>query len=266
MFLAKIAVFSDVHGNLEALNAFYADAKANQASDYWFLGDLFGPGPDVALLWDKLAEIAPSIKVRGNWEDLLINYLKHDLTKVPESIRPIEEYISRRLNDPGRIVENIDKWPLHQEIVINGVKIGLSHHLPTDNGGDQLSIRAAGRQLAALFKADRRDLDLAIYAHIHHPTMRYLDLSCLEAETADYDYAKADERLVLNDGSVGLPFDKPAQNRLEKRAEYLLLKISHSGDVDPQFRRVDYDFKPELLRANKENLPFKEDYCKSFEL
>lgn len=43
--LRKIAVFSDVHGNITALNAVLKDAKRNGATDYWFLGDLFLPGP-----------------------------------------------------------------------------------------------------------------------------------------------------------------------------------------------------------------------------
>lgn len=67
------------------------------------------------------------------------------------------------------------------------------------------SVRAEGSALSALFSGPRSNLDFAIYAHIHHPTMRYVDLS-MPIQTADaFDYAKADERLVLNLGSVGLP-------------------------------------------------------------
>ena len=45
--MTTIAVFSDIHGNLAALEAVYADAIQHGSGAYWFLGDLFGPGPDV---------------------------------------------------------------------------------------------------------------------------------------------------------------------------------------------------------------------------
>lgn len=43
--MKKVAVLSDVHGNVTALEAAIADAQAAGADEYWFLGDLFMPGP-----------------------------------------------------------------------------------------------------------------------------------------------------------------------------------------------------------------------------
>lgn len=51
--MMTIAVFSDIHGNLAALEAVHADAIQHGAEIYWFLGDLFGPGPDVQPLWEE---------------------------------------------------------------------------------------------------------------------------------------------------------------------------------------------------------------------
>ncbi|WP_225424834.1 hypothetical protein [Lacticaseibacillus paracasei] len=79
----------------------------------------------------------------------------------------------------------------------------MSHHLPDSNSGDALSVRAEGRDLQALFLNSQRKLDLAIYAHIHHPTMRYINLGASFQKGAQFDYTKADERLILNPGSVG---------------------------------------------------------------
>lgn len=46
-----IAVMADVHGNQTALAAVLADANKHAATQYWFLGDLFLPGPaDVGLI------------------------------------------------------------------------------------------------------------------------------------------------------------------------------------------------------------------------
>ena len=71
--MQTIAIFSDIHGNATAFKAMLADAKAQGATDYWFLGDLLMPGPGVAEIWDLLEAIHPSQLVRGNWDDLVIH-------------------------------------------------------------------------------------------------------------------------------------------------------------------------------------------------
>lgn len=91
--------------------------------------------------------------------------------ELPDSIGSIEDYVTNNLKKPIMTYQNINKWPLHQEVIINGVKIGLSHNLPHNNDGDRISVRSGGNELADLFRDNRFNLDIAIYAHIHHPTM-----------------------------------------------------------------------------------------------
>ncbi|MCT3350053.1 metallophosphoesterase [Lacticaseibacillus paracasei] len=261
--MTKIAIFSDVHGNLTALNAVYADAQRLDADDYWFLGDLFGPGPDTQTIWEKLIRINPSVNIRGNWEDFLITAMSRR-DELSNSLQEIESYVIQHLAYPRELCHLLSDWPLHQEVTINGVRIGLSHHLPDSNSGDALSVRAEGSDLQALFMNSRQKLDLAIYAHIHHPTMRYIDLNASLQKGAQFDYAKADERLILNPGSVGLPFDTPTRGYKERRAEYLLLEVGTSGELDPQFRRVPYDLTKTFESAEKQRLPFRESYINGF--
>ncbi|MCC7666272.1 metallophosphoesterase family protein [Liquorilactobacillus satsumensis] len=234
----KIALFSDVHGNLAALNAFYASSKQLGATEYWFLGDLFGPGDGAQALWDKMQVINPTVKIRGNWNDFFLNcQANHD------QIAKCEQKIAHRLTSYTKTRQAIAAWPLHLEKRVNGVYFGLSHNLPTHNYGDSLSVRADNQALAALFADNRQPCDVAIYAHIHHPTMRYVDLhACSNAKKLEKDYNnnQADERLVLNIGSVGMPFDRPACHRLENRAEFLLLTIEEDGTLTPDFKRVAY--------------------------
>lgn len=61
----KIAVFSDVHGNVSALDAVLRDAKQNGATDYWFLGDLFLPGPGAEQLYETMESIHPAVWADG---------------------------------------------------------------------------------------------------------------------------------------------------------------------------------------------------------
>lgn len=50
----RIAVFSDVHGNLHALQAMYADSLRHSVDEYWFIGDLLMPGPGVMEIWQLI--------------------------------------------------------------------------------------------------------------------------------------------------------------------------------------------------------------------
>ena len=60
----RIAVLSDVHGNIEALTAVLADAGAVTA--YWFLGDLVAHGPRPAECLRRVRELPGLVAVRGN--------------------------------------------------------------------------------------------------------------------------------------------------------------------------------------------------------
>ena len=71
----KIALLSDIHGNVTALEAVLADAKKEQVTDYWFLGDLLAPGTGRKKIIDLMAALPISLQVRGNWEDSIWNAL-----------------------------------------------------------------------------------------------------------------------------------------------------------------------------------------------
>src|SRR5699024_11550500 len=66
----RIALLSDIHGNLTALEAVLADIDARGIETIYNLGDVAGKGPRgsaaVALSRERCA-----LTVRGNWDDFL---------------------------------------------------------------------------------------------------------------------------------------------------------------------------------------------------
>lgn len=68
-----IALLSDVHGNLQALQACLADAEARGANRYVFLGDLVGYGADPHGVVDIVREHVSrgAVAVRGNHDDAI---------------------------------------------------------------------------------------------------------------------------------------------------------------------------------------------------
>lgn len=69
----KIALLSDIHGNLQALQSCLADARARGAERYAFLGDFVGYGADPGSVVDVIADYVGqgAVAVRGNHDEAI---------------------------------------------------------------------------------------------------------------------------------------------------------------------------------------------------
>ncbi|MCP0887329.1 metallophosphoesterase family protein [Ligilactobacillus sp. WILCCON 0076] len=240
----KIAIFSDVHGNLTALEAVYQDALHHGVTDFWFLGDLFSPGPGADDLWQLFLEMNPSICIRGNWEDLLINSANGVLSTNKASkiyFAKLNQTLIKRL--PDSVITTIASWPLHFKRKIGVFTIGCSHNLPNLNHGQDLYPTKPQENFDGLFVEDK-EIDIALYAHVHHPIMRY----------------GSNEQIIINPGSVGQPFSQRSVYQADLRARYAILNFDDTGLPDIDFRKVAYDHELEYMRARSVNLPYLDLY------
>ncbi len=64
----QIAIISDLHGNLPALEATLADIRQRDIRTIYCLGDLVGKGPDSAKVVDLCRQMCQKV-VRGNWDE-----------------------------------------------------------------------------------------------------------------------------------------------------------------------------------------------------
>ncbi len=73
----KLALFADLHSNLQALQACLADARARGATHFAFLGDLVGYGADPSPVLDIVMALAEdgALVVRGNHDDAALSPL-----------------------------------------------------------------------------------------------------------------------------------------------------------------------------------------------
>lgn len=237
--MKKIAVFSDVHGNVHAFRAMVADAKRHGFDDSWFVGDLLMPGPGVGEILDLLDQMHPSIIVRGNWDDLVVNGIrgKIDLDK-PSHVyfARLAQYVADHLNKQQ--VDAIANWPMQRMVKEGGLVFGLSHNLPDLNMGQALFPTNPSSNFDQLFGKDQPDV--AIYAHVHHALLRYA----------------SDERAVLNPGSVGEPFNGWDRLQKDTRAHYLMLTVDDQGIAELDFRHVPYDRHAEYELAKQAGIPY----------
>lgn len=241
----RIAVFSDVHGNLSALRAMYLDSRQQGVDEYWFVGDLLMPGPSVGEIWQLFKIMQPTVIVRGNWDDLVVNgaHGKIDV-EYPSHVyfARLAQYVAEKA--PRGMVDEIASRPLHVTKQVAGMTFGISHNLPDLNMGQKLFSTQPSANFDELFAQTNPAIDVAIYDHVHHEILRYA----------------SDERVVLNPGAVGEPFNRWPKLQADLRAHYLILDVDELGLAATSFRHVGYSRQEEQAIADQSSVPYVELY------
>src|SRR5215471_923786 len=96
-----IALLSDVHANLEALEACLKHASASGAGRYVFLGDLVGYGADPQKVVDIVARYASegAVVVKGNHDEALARTPRYMNDSVRAVINWTREKLSKEAKD-----------------------------------------------------------------------------------------------------------------------------------------------------------------------
>lgn len=242
----KIAILSDIHGNITALNAVLNDAKSENVTEYWFLGDLLTPGPGANDIFEKLKKLNLTVFIRGNWDDLAIKILSDDEQYLDFDndgyihVAKMVEYVSQTISKNNFL--KLRDAPTSKTIEINGLKLQISHNLPDKNFGHELlpyEIQGNFDELTM-----DQSIDMAFYGHTHHQVMR----------------TSSNDQMIINPGSIGEPYTRWKKFSKDLRAEYAILDIDSTGYANVSFKRVSYDVHDELNLAKKLNLPYIELY------
>lgn len=239
--LRKIAVFSDVHGNITALDAVLKDAKQNEATDYWFLGDLFLPGPGANEIYEAIANVSPSVWLQGNWEQEINGVVKgenvrHDPSNV--YFARLTEYLISNLKQS--YFQEIIKKPISTKINVNGLDFGLSHNQADRSTGHDLFPAESQSNFDHL----AQDHDVVLYGHTHQQVMR----------------TSSEGQLIVNPGATGQPYSPYAKFMSDQRACYTILTVEDGGNLSVDFRKVPYDVSEEIALAKSKQLPYLELY------
>ena len=237
----RIAILSDIHGNTTALKAVLSDAKRQEATEYWLLGDIFLPGPGENDLLALLKDLPITATVRGNWDDCVLEALDGQYgLEDPQEVQLLRmtQYLMERM-DPATIVW-LRSLPLLEKKEVDGLRFSLSHNLPNKNYGGDLSV---GNNTDKFDQLLDEETDVAVYGHVHKQLLRY----------------GSQGQQIINPGSIGMPyFDWSALKN--HRAQYALLEVEGGELVNIQFRKVAYDYEAELELAKEKGLPFIEMY------
>jgi predicted phosphodiesterase len=231
----RIALLSDVHGNLPAFEAVLADVDARRPDEIWCLGDLVGYGaqPDACV---ALARERCDLCLAGN----------HDLVVTGEI--DIADFSTSAALAASWTRETIAAASLEflrsLEPVEEGREIGLWHASPRDPVWEYVLARWQADECMDLTQAR-----VGAIGHSHVALWFHRDSSgAMQAAQAGADSEQdlSAGRWLLNPGGVGQPRDG------DPRAAWLLLD---TGEWSAQWRRVEYSIDAAAAAIEEAGLP-----------
>ena len=193
----KIAVFSDVHGNLTALKTVLKQIEEKNPDLSVFLGDVFQRGTEETECLDLLKETG-IMCLMGNCE----LYVQHgvDIDPDVEYLRGYYDGIRSRLTDEQ--MQFIRQMPLFYEKECCGHRIRFSHFLFGDMDSPypflQLSSLKNGVFDQACQSEDINQYDLVVIGHCHQNFVKgnVVSVSATGLEGASYLLIEADQNAV----------------------------------------------------------------------
>lgn len=245
--MSKIALFSDVHANLPALEAFFVDVEKRKPDFIYCLGDLVGYN-----IWPN--EVVNEIKKR-NIPTIAGNYdfgigrtsnecgcaYKTDHDKANGSISI--SFTNEIIKDEERNFLRTLPAHIRIEYQLNNDKLNL------------LLVHGSPRKINEYLFEDReeksllrimQDADIMCFGHTHKPYHRILN-----SETDGQNHY----RHAINIGSVGKPKDS------DPRGGYVMLTINDNSSIrdkdsiQVEFIRFEYDIEKAAKAIEASPLP-----------
>ena len=215
----KIAVISDIHGNLDALEEVLKDIKQEGCDKILALGDyvMAGPEPSNTLDWFINNKENLNIEmIQGNTDYMIANYSEGLYRELTEKAPVMSEALKDDFKSLNQIQKDFLKdLPVQKSIEIDGVKILMVHGSPRRNNEDILPDTPM-KDVEMMIKDVREDVVLCGHTHI----------PC--------GFQTPQKKTVVNVGSVGRPFTE------EAKSCYLKISITN-GKCVFEHRFVDYN-------------------------
>lgn len=224
-----IAFFSDIHGNLPALKAAFADARARGALEIICAGDIVGYGPFPSEVCDFLAENNIE-SITGNYDCKVLAVLKEGksaATALPKKKREILFWTADNISNNARYFMT----GLPESMVQNlpsGKSLLVVHGTPSSNE-DAIYPSITARGLAA--KLGETRVDVLICGHTHIPFVK-----------------RVGGVLLINCGSTGQPVDG------DPMPSYALLSVEKEI-LHARIIRFEYNMDATVAALKKTALP-----------
>lgn len=239
--MARLAVLSDIHGNLAALEAVRKAIKKEKPDAILVAGDHVLNGPEPIAVLDALQEMDAdgALVVQGNTDVAVADF---DYTAafpwmtegVPDSIRAAAEWAHDELGDER--LSWLRRLPAERRMYVGEVLVLVTHASP----GSQTAGFDQALDASVVFeRAARTDARVICCGHTHVPEVRDLGF-----------------KWIVNDGSAGYVFDG------DPTASWALVTIPDDADpeseeeiVAAEIRRTEFDFVAVAAAISARGLP-----------
>ena len=224
----KYAIFGDIHGNLEALEAVLADSHEQQCTHSACLGDLVGYCANPAECVARIRSMGITC-VKGNYDE----YCSSD-----EPLKQFQSQTARLIGWTRLQLSDGDKAWLKNlkpvEVVDGFTIVHATLHEPE-------RWMYVFDKLAAAPSLERQATPLCFFGHTHVPIAFVRD-SMIRGGTYSKIRVEKEKRYFINPGSVGQPRDG------DHRAAYVTYQLE-TGVIE--LRRVEYDRSATLEKLKR---------------
>jgi predicted phosphodiesterase len=231
----RVAVLSDVHANLHALEAVLAAVDREAPDAVWCLGDVVGYGPQPTPCCEAVAARA-DVCLAGNHDLGALGLLDVEATFSPDAAAAAQWTAARLTDADRRFLAALEpSASLHEA--------ALYHGSPRDPVWEYVLSEESAAAALALTEAP-----LVLVGHSHVALAIGLREGALQGGLAPAGtaVALASGRWLLNPGSVGQPRDG------DPRAAWILLDLERGT---AQFRRETYDVEATQREIRAAGLP-----------
>ncbi|MBI5179611.1 MAG: metallophosphoesterase family protein [Nitrospinae bacterium] len=230
----RIAIYSDVHGNLEALEAVLKDIKREEVDKRFFLGDVvgYGPNPNECI---ELVKKNADVILAGNHDWAAVGltdsayfnpYAKESLFWTMENITDANKEYLRTLK-PASTVDNIQ----------------LCHSTPVE----PQEWRYILTMQDAMDNYDGLEKPVCFIGHSHQPVIiEFADGSNIVPIRDIYKTLEPNRKYIVNVGSVG-------QSRDSNPESCYVVYDTKTNNIE--YRRVEYDVAKVQKKMEKHKLP-----------
>ena len=248
----RYAIITDIHGNIEGLNAILDDIKTKDVDDIFCLGDVIDIGPNSKECVDKLIE--QNIKtILGNHELYLLRGTDIEPTIVEEE-KEHYKWVKESLND--KEINFIKSCPLYYEINIDydcrisNKKIVLCHYLIKDE------------KLVQPFEENLLKKDINLWTKYNNEDITYIighlhkSFNINEVDGISGDYIEETGKLTNIEivASAGCSYDE--------YVSYMILEINRG--IKFEKIKVKFDRNTFIDKLNKIYFPDKKNIMKYF--
>ena len=229
----RIALFGDIHSNLEALNAVLADAQTHGCTHYICLGDIVGYNADPKACLDIVRALDCPV-VKGNHDELAC------MEYNPQNVSPLA---NEGIDFTRSQLEPADFDWLNNLKFVRQVRDFTVVHATLDTPHKWGYVL---NQLDAGASFSYQHTQLCFYGHTHVPRVYVRDHQVRTIESWQSVVIEPGRKYFINIGSVGQPRDN------DWRVSYV---IYHALDRYAELRRLEYDIQTAQQKIRDAGLP-----------